>query len=327
MLDFAIEPRRLTYFKANSLLRGLRCLRFGARLTEMASISPEFVERYQIELEKNPRSRVFAPLAEAYRQMGLLEEAHSICSKGVQYHPDFAGGHVAFAKVLMEAGDHGTALKHLERATELSPDNLLAHSLMGETLLTLRRPKDALKAYKMVLFLNPNDERALKTVRKWEFLSADEYEDELFKMKPVFQVEPESATPIVPVAGTSAPVLSRFRERELDRAVSLADAFTVRGEPEKALAVLIDARAKLGDIAELERRISLLEKRALEAAEEYEEDEDAPEDAVVAAPEPAPPPVEAAPQRPQMSAIQKLEQQRKVLVLETLLRRIEDRRV
>jgi hypothetical protein len=32
----------------------------------------ELLERYQILLEKDPRSQVFAPLAEAYRKMGLL---------------------------------------------------------------------------------------------------------------------------------------------------------------------------------------------------------------------------------------------------------------
>ena len=64
----------------------------------MSTVNPEFVERYQIEFEKNPRSRIFAPLAEAYRQMGLIDEALKVCANGVQNHPDFAGGRVAYAR-------------------------------------------------------------------------------------------------------------------------------------------------------------------------------------------------------------------------------------
>ncbi|RYZ63286.1 MAG: tetratricopeptide repeat protein, partial [Proteobacteria bacterium] len=154
-----------------------------------ASINPEFVERYQLELNKNPRSRVFAPLAEAYRKMGLLEEAKRICRFGTQAHPDFAGGHVAYAKVLLDLKNPGEALKHLEAAAKLSPDNLLAHNLLGETLIEVRRPKEALKAFKMVLFLDPDNARATQAVRKWEFLTADEYSEDVFAMKPIFKDE------------------------------------------------------------------------------------------------------------------------------------------
>lgn len=232
----------------------------------MANISPEFVERYQIEFEKNPQSRIFAPLAEAYRQMGMLEEALRICTKGVQIHPDFAGGRVALAKILIDRKDLAGALTHLENAIRISPDNLMAHLLSGEILLELRRPKDALKAFKMVLFLNPSDQRALKAVRKWEFLSADEYDEELFKMRPVFKSEPELLEPLGPVEQAKKEAIPKlsfaWRMREIERAISLADAFTVRGELEKAQRVLGDARHKLGAAPEIDKRLTLLERRS-----------------------------------------------------------------
>ena len=233
----------------------------------MSKVNAEFIERFQIEYEKNPRSRVFAALAEAYRKMGLLDEANRLCLKGVQIHPEFAGGRVAYAKVLLDLKKPDQALVQLEKAIEISPENLLAHSLTGEVLLQLRRPKDALKAYKMTLFLNPNDEKAKAIVNKWEFLSADEYEDELFAMKPVFAADfpggkkkssrSDDATSGAPKVGMT----EEAKIRSLERAVSLADAFTVRGEPEKALAVLMEARNKVGSNSELDRRIDLLSRR------------------------------------------------------------------
>ena len=56
----------------------------------MATIHPELIERYQLTLERDPKSQVFAPLSEAYRKMGLLEEAFRISTRGVQFHPIFA---------------------------------------------------------------------------------------------------------------------------------------------------------------------------------------------------------------------------------------------
>ena len=198
--------------------------------------------------------------------MGLIDEALKICTSGVQLHPDFAGGRVAFARALIAKDERSKALVQLEKAVQISPDNLLAQTLLGEILLELRRPKDALKAFKMVLFINPNDEKALRAVRKWEFLSADEYDDELFKMQPVFAaradgtptfLEPEpAAQPGVMSAGNTP-----WRLREIERAISLADAFTVRNDLEQAMEVLKAARAELGGNEDLDKRLMLLHKR------------------------------------------------------------------
>lgn len=231
------------------------------------AIDPETVERYQIEYQKNPKSRVFAPLAEAYRQMGMLEEAYQICTAGVELHPDFPGGLVALAKILIDRGDREGALTQLKKCAELAPDHLLAHSLLGELYLELRRPKDALKAYKTVLFLNPNDEKAQKVVRKWEFLSAEDFDDDLFEMKPVFQaVMPPELKPLkddeiaLESTSTSAPSEPDWRASEIERAVSLADAYIVRGENERAISILRSAVDQLGPSPEFERRLRMLEK-------------------------------------------------------------------
>ena len=251
----------------------------------MPTISPEFIERYQLEYQKNPNSRIFAPLAEAYRQMGLLDEALRVAAKGVQAHPDFAGGRVAYGKILVDRDEKEKAMAQFEKAIELSPDNLLAHSLLGETLIDLRRPKEALKAFKMVLFLNPKDEKALRTVKKWEFLSADDYEGELFEMRPVFGGD------ILRAPGSEA------SNREADRALSLADAFTVRGDFERAQNVLEDARDHLGPVPEIEKRLGLLAKRNRANAPPPEAAQAAPIQEELAAPiEPSEPSSERSPE-------------------------------
>lgn len=218
----------------------------------------EFIERCQLEYERNPSSRVFAPLAEAYRRLDLVEEAFEIASRGVRLHPDFAAGRIAYARVLIAKKAYIDAVDQLQRSAELSPDNILAFLLLGETLLELRRPKDALNAFKMVLFLNPLHERARKMVQKWEFLTADEFEDENFEWShdeaPPLDEQESKTTLRVRNDPTRA-------DREAHRAISIADALTVRNDIEGAFAQIGRSIRSLGPRPDLEHRLMLLGKR------------------------------------------------------------------
>src|ERR1700722_5164925 len=127
-----------------------------------------FVERYQLLYEKDPNSKVFAPLAEAYRRMGLVDEAIDLASQGVKLHPNFASGRVALGKCYVQKSEHEKAIEQLKIAVELSPENLLAHQLLAECYAKIRKPAESLNEFKMVLFLNPNDVRAAQVVKKLE---------------------------------------------------------------------------------------------------------------------------------------------------------------
>jgi len=234
------------------------------KLFDMTEINPELVERYQILLEKEPTSKVFAPLAEAYRKMGLLPEAKQICEAGVKAHPYFAGGRVALAKVFIELKKWEEARAQLLKATELSPDNLLAHQLLAETQLKLKNPKDALKAFKMVLFLNPQHEKALKAVQTLESLTADEYEDEIFEMKPLKSLD-DQLPELQPMPSDQ----KRMRDlKELERALSLFDAYWIRNDFDRAQVILEDAFLRLGKLPELEKRRDILQSRMIEETPE-----------------------------------------------------------
>ena len=185
--------------------------------------------------------------------MGLVEEALRIAEGGVRANPDFASGRVALARVLIEKKRYEEASEQLKKAIENSPENLLAYSLLGELALQLRQPKEALNAFKMVLFLNPNDDRAKKAVSRWEFVTADEYDTSVFKMEPIFDHRPENI------------------KKEVERAISLADALTVRNDLDAAINVLRGAQSRLGDQSELENRIGRLRSRVKSANDEKKE--------------------------------------------------------
>jgi len=90
-------------------------------------------------LQGNPRSRIFAALAEAYRRRGEVGRAFSVCKNGLRIHPDYGAAHVVMGKLYLHQNMIEQARLSVERAIELegpsrSSDLLLAeiHMMVGE---------------------------------------------------------------------------------------------------------------------------------------------------------------------------------------------------
>ena len=92
------------------------------------------IERYQEVLEKNPTSRAFAPLAEAHRKAGDDQEAIRICRMGLEHHPNSATALVTLGRALLAIADTEAAKDALEKATQLSPENLHGQRLLAQVL-------------------------------------------------------------------------------------------------------------------------------------------------------------------------------------------------
>jgi tetratricopeptide (TPR) repeat protein len=146
--------------------------------------SDKTIEEYQQLLLRNPTAKVFAPLAEAYRKMGLLQQALEICERGIKYHPDYPSGLVAYGKILFEMKKYHEATQAFAKATSLKPDNILAHKLSALSFIKLNKFPEALKAYKHVLYLSPKDPQAQKFIENWEYLEAPQYSEKTFAIPP-----------------------------------------------------------------------------------------------------------------------------------------------
>jgi len=127
-----------------------------------------YLQKYLREYQENPRSRVFAPLAEAYRKSGLVDEAIEICREGLEYHPNFTSGMVAVARCYIDKGLYTAAIKELEKVVSEVPDNYLAQKLLAHSYNLTGDKNNSLKAYKTVLYLNPKDDEVIKTVKEME---------------------------------------------------------------------------------------------------------------------------------------------------------------
>jgi len=129
-----------------------------------------YLKRYQ----EDPASRVFAPLSEAYRKAGLLDEAIEICRDGLRIHPNFIGGRVALARAYFDKRYYDEVVKELEPVVLDAPDNLIAQRLLADSYLILGRIAQALSAYKVLLYFTPQDEELGQMVKEIEMKA---YED------------------------------------------------------------------------------------------------------------------------------------------------------
>ncbi len=225
----------------------------------MHKIDAQSMERYRKILEQDPNSQVFAILAEAMRQRGQLKEAEKIARHGIQRHPRFSGGLLILGKILSDQKNYEEAFSFLQKVIEVDSQNLLAFQYLGDVCLETAKPKEALKYYKMVLFLSPQSQKAQKVVQKLESLTADEYDEDVFQMAPLKTVNP------LAVAG-SEPTKKAEKDPEtmnrgLQRMLSLIDAFIVRNDLVKAQHLLSETEVEFGEHTEISQRRKMLYNR------------------------------------------------------------------
>ena len=227
------------------------------------------IERYQALYKKNPRSKVFASLAEAYLKIDMLGPALKICHEGIRIHPHFPNGHMVLAKIYLSLKELDKAIAEFKRVVELSPENILAHKLLAETFLQQDRHKLALRSFKMVLFLSSKNVEVIEQVRKLEQIISKKYNSEnndVFEMKPLEKLEDINSSSLSASVQKQQPLSYKKPVRKspafLERTLSLVDAYIKRNDIQWALKTLEDAENNLGPHPELTKRIRFLSARS-----------------------------------------------------------------
>jgi hypothetical protein len=127
----------------------------GSSFKERKPPSDEEIRAYFQILQEDPRSRVFAPLAESLIRRGRLEEAESLCRLGLEHNPDFSDGHLALARALFYRFRHDDALREIKLALALDRANCEAYLIAADIFLARSQAKAAVEALMKVLDLEP----------------------------------------------------------------------------------------------------------------------------------------------------------------------------
>ncbi len=133
----------------------------------MTNQSPSFatlsqVARYAQSLARDPKSTDFVPLAETFRQCGLLAEACAVAEKGVQTLPDHGPGHIVLGRIQAQLGELSHAMSSFESALVLDENDPDAIKGLARVCALAGQPSRARTLLLRMLQLQPGDASAEK---------------------------------------------------------------------------------------------------------------------------------------------------------------------
>ena len=84
------------------------------------------IDKLEARFRDNPKGRNFAPLADAYRKAGLIDNAIDLCQNGLKLHPDYVSAYIVYARCLVDKKDDAAALGVFKQVLDLDGENIIA---------------------------------------------------------------------------------------------------------------------------------------------------------------------------------------------------------
>jgi tetratricopeptide (TPR) repeat protein len=137
-----------------------------------------FIKHYENLYSKNPRSRIFAPLADAYRKQGRIDEAIKLCLIGLKYHPNYSSGRLVLGKSFFDKRLFDRAASELNSVIKANPQNVMAFMYLGKTYLALQDYERALVTLVKAKNLSPGLPKLDKIIERLEIKTKLVYRDE-----------------------------------------------------------------------------------------------------------------------------------------------------
>jgi len=114
------------------------------------------IKKFEDILAVDPDAFSFAPLADIYRKLGLLDESIAIARRGVARHPDFAAGQLSLATACLEKGMTDEARGALESVVRITPENLDAQKSLAALYTAAGNSAAAERCLRIVATLAPD---------------------------------------------------------------------------------------------------------------------------------------------------------------------------
>ena len=196
------------------------------------------IAKLEERISKDPKSKLFVPLAEEYKKAGDIERSIQVLMEGLKNNPGYVTARSFLGRLLFEKGDMAGAQKEFEEVAKSIPDNLMAQHKLGDLYVLQSRPTDALKHYKIALSLNPGDEQMAELVSDIE--AGRDVKERLLKPKqPAGEKHPAKEEPVqaATVRAQMKPHPSPIVAKQAEPVPASAASAMASEEPEEVLVV------------------------------------------------------------------------------------------
>jgi tetratricopeptide (TPR) repeat protein len=187
--------------------------------------------------ERDPEGRVFAPLADAYRRQGDLDQALELLHDGLDRHSDFAPALVVAGWVRRDRGETEAAAAAFEAVLELDEENAEALRGVGELAVARGDRPAALESFQRLVDLEPGDREVVARLREIEVEQGEETISQ-FEVK-VESVPPDASpeSPPTQLPFTAQPDTLRSEDDDGPLTRTMADLYARQGHHSHALRV------------------------------------------------------------------------------------------
>lgn len=198
-------------------------------------------------LSRDPRSTVFVSLAEAYRQMGLLDDAIEVARNGVQTLPRFSPGYTTLGRIHAQRGELPEADAAFSRANEIDPANVPALKGLARVCGMKGDKTRARTLLEQALRLQPDDATIGKMLAALAIPTSE-------KLSAVAETKP--------IPGGEVAETSEYDDRQAPIATAtIAEIYVKQGLLAKALQVYRDLLKANPGSASLEARYQELDRQ------------------------------------------------------------------
>ena len=178
------------------------------------------LERLQARYDQAPQSRLFAPLADAYRGAGQPDKAAAILRTGLERDPSYVSALVLLAQCSIDLQQEDAAEATFARVLELDPENLVALRFRAERARRRGALERAVEMLRLLLKIDPFD----REVQADLGLVATALERKAREERPSTTPETTAWPPPPPVEVADKPITVRFEPRPEARPQESAEA-------------------------------------------------------------------------------------------------------
>jgi len=168
------------------------------------------IDKLEARWRENPKGRNFAPLADAYRKAGLIDNAIDLLQNGLKLHPDYVSAYIVYARCLIDKKDDAGAQDVFRRVLALDGENIIALRVLAEIAERNGRFEEAVEWLTRLLNADPMNgdaaealARAKGKVTTKPMLAADAATTAM--AKPDFVVEHTSMAETKPTPAAPSP--------------------------------------------------------------------------------------------------------------------------
>jgi tetratricopeptide (TPR) repeat protein len=132
------------------------------------------IARLSERLNKDPKSRIFVQLADAYRKSNMIDEALEILNKGLAFHPNYPLAHLILGKCHFDKRQYEQAKESFDKTLSYDPQNIVALRMLAQTCEVTKDEDGQIKAYQGILAIDPFDAPAKEKLAHLESLHGKE---------------------------------------------------------------------------------------------------------------------------------------------------------